>query len=33
MGHAIDNLYKYIEDKNIKGKTKLKLGELYFKSY
>lgn len=33
MEHTIDNLYKYIEDKNIKGKTKLKLGELYFKSY
>ena len=33
MEHTIDNLYKYIEDKNIKGKTKIKLGELYFKSY
>ena len=33
MEHTVDNLYKYIEDKNIKGKTKIKLGELYFKSY
>ena len=33
MDYTIDNLYKYIEDRNIKGKTKLKLGELYFKSY
>ena len=33
MVHTIDDLYKYIEDKNIKGKTKIKIGELYFKSY
>lgn len=33
MEHTMDNLYKYIEDKNIKDTTKLKLGEVYFKSY
>lgn len=33
MEHTMDNLYKYIEDKDIKDTTKLKLGEVYFKSY